>query len=105
MRRGHQRAPGDEQAWIKHLLKTYTQSPEYWSTLTFGTPRIDLAGNAAGEVTAADEEDAKRKIAKEPGEPRPRRSGTATRQASPRPNLLRNALDNKTRSQRPNLNS
>ena len=50
---------------IKHLLKTYTQRPEYWSTLTVGTPRIDLAGNVAGEVTAADEEDAKRKIAKE----------------------------------------
>ena len=49
---------------IKHLLKTYTQRPEYWSTLTVGTPRIDLAGNVAGEVTAADEEDAKRKIAK-----------------------------------------
>src|SRR6516165_2363366 len=50
---------------IKHLLETYTQRPEYWSTLTVGTPRIDLAGNVAGEVTAADEEDAKRKIAKE----------------------------------------
>ena len=49
---------------IKRLLKEYTQSPEYWSTLTAGTPRIDLAGNVAGEVTAADEEDAKRKIAK-----------------------------------------
>jgi sRNA-binding protein len=45
---------------IKHLLKTYTQSPEYWSTLTFGTPRIDLAGKVAGEVTAADEEDEQR---------------------------------------------
>jgi ProP effector len=50
---------------IKRPLKTYTQSPEYWSTLTAGTPRIDLAGDVAGEVTAADEEDAKRKIAKE----------------------------------------
>ena len=50
---------------IKRLLKEYTQSPEYWSTLTAGTPRIDLVGNVAGEVTAADEEDAKRKIAKE----------------------------------------
>jgi ProP effector len=50
---------------IKRLLKTYAQSPEYWSTLTAGAPRIDLAGNVAGEVTAADEEDAKRKVAKE----------------------------------------
>jgi sRNA-binding protein len=44
---------------IKRLLKTYTQSPEYWSTLT---RRIDLDGNLVGEVTAADEEDAQRKI-------------------------------------------
>jgi ProP effector len=50
---------------IKRLLKEYTQSTEYWSTLTAGAPRIDLAGNVASEVTAADEEDAKRKIAKE----------------------------------------
>jgi ProP effector len=50
---------------IKRLLKTYTQCPEYWSTLTAGTPRIDLEGNLAGEVTAADEADATRKIAKE----------------------------------------
>ena len=49
---------------IKRLLKKYTQCPEYWSTLTAGTPRIDLEGNVAGEVTATDEEDAKRKIAK-----------------------------------------
>jgi ProP effector len=52
---------------IKRLLREYTQSPEYWSTLTAGAPRIDLAGNAAGEVTPADEEDAKRKIAKGAG--------------------------------------
>src|SRR5262252_5610867 len=57
--------PGMSRHRIKRLLKTYTQSPEYWSTLTAGAPRIDLAGNVAGEVTAADEEDAKRKIAKE----------------------------------------
>src|SRR5215470_1179630 len=50
---------------IKRLLKTYTQCSEYWSTLTAGTPRIDLDGNVAGEVTATDEADAKRKIAKE----------------------------------------
>jgi sRNA-binding protein len=48
---------------IKRLLKEYIQSPEYWSTLTAGAPRVDLHGNVAGEVTAADEEDAKRKIA------------------------------------------
>ena len=50
---------------IKRLLRKYTQSPKYWLALTAGTPRIDLAGDVAGQVTAADEEDAKRKIAKE----------------------------------------
>jgi ProP effector len=50
---------------IKRLLRKYTQSPKYWLALTGGTPRIDLEGNLAGQVTAADEEDAKRKIAKE----------------------------------------
>jgi ProP effector len=50
---------------IKRLLKKHTQCSEYWSTLTAGTPRIDLEGNPVGTVTAADEEDAKRKIAKE----------------------------------------
>jgi len=50
---------------IKRLLRKYTQSPKYWLALTAGTPRIDLTGNVAGQVTAADEEDAKRKIAKE----------------------------------------
>jgi len=58
------RHPEMSKPQIKRLLKEYTQSPEYWSTLTAGTPRIDLAGNVAGEVTAADEEDARRKIAK-----------------------------------------
>jgi ProP effector len=58
------RHPEMSKPQIKRLRKEYTQSPEYWSTLTAGTPRIDLAGNVAGEVTAADEEDAKRKIAK-----------------------------------------
>jgi sRNA-binding protein len=58
------RHPEMSKPQIKRLLKEYTQSPEYWSTLAAGTPRIDLAGGVAGEVTAADEEDAKRKIAK-----------------------------------------
>jgi ProP effector len=52
---------------IKRLLKKYTQCPEYWSTLTAGTPRIDLEGNVAGQVTVTDEADAKQKIAKEVG--------------------------------------
>jgi sRNA-binding protein len=36
----------------------------YLETLKAGAARIDLEGNPVGAVTAADEEDAKRKIAK-----------------------------------------
>jgi sRNA-binding protein len=36
----------------------------YWVLLTAGTPRVDLDGNVAGEVTIEDEQDAQQKIAK-----------------------------------------
>ena len=49
---------------IASALKTYTRSLGYLETLTVGAARIDLEGNPVGTVTAADEEDAKRKIAK-----------------------------------------
>ena len=49
---------------ITRALKTYTRSLGYLETLTAGAARIDLEGNPVGTVTAADEEDAKRKIAK-----------------------------------------
>ena len=49
---------------IASALKTYTRSLGYLETLTAGAARIDLEGNPVGSVTAADEEDAKRKIAK-----------------------------------------
>ena len=49
---------------IARALKTYTRSLGYLETLTAGAARIDLEGNPVGSVTAADEEDAKRKIAK-----------------------------------------
>src|SRR5262249_44090332 len=42
-------------------LKTYTR---YLETLKSGAARIDLEGDPVGTVTAADEEDAKQKIAK-----------------------------------------
>ena len=50
---------------IGSALKTYTRSRGYLEMLKAGTARIDLEGNPVGTVTAADEEDAKRKIAKE----------------------------------------
>ena len=49
---------------IASALKTYTRSLSYLETLKAGSARIDLEGNPVGTVTAADEEDAKRKIAK-----------------------------------------
>lgn len=49
---------------IASALRTYTRSVGYWSALRAGTPRIDLDGNIAGEVTIEDEQDAQRKIAK-----------------------------------------
>ena len=49
---------------IASALKTYTRSLGYLETLKAGSARVDLEGNPVGTVTAADEEDAKRKIAK-----------------------------------------
>jgi len=49
---------------IASALKTYTRSLGYLETLKAGAARIDLEGNPVGTVTAADEEDARRKIAK-----------------------------------------
>jgi ProP effector len=49
---------------IASALKAYTRSLGYLETLKAGTPRIDLEGNVAGEVTATDEADATRKIAR-----------------------------------------
>ena len=49
---------------IASALKTYTSSLGYLEMLKAGAARIDLAGNPVGTVTAADEEDAQRKIAK-----------------------------------------
>ena len=41
-----------------------TRSQGHLETLMAGVARIDLEGNQVGAVTASDEEDAKRKIAK-----------------------------------------
>ena len=49
---------------IASALKMYTRSPGYLETLEAGAARIDLEGNQVGTVTASDEEDAKRKIAR-----------------------------------------
>jgi len=56
--------PELDRTLIGRGLNAYTHSTTYWLTLTAGTPRIDLAGNLAGEVTLKEEEHARRKIAK-----------------------------------------
>ena len=58
------RHPELQPGLIASALRTYTRSVGYLETLKVGAPRIDLEGNPVGTVTAADEEDAKRKIAK-----------------------------------------
>ena len=48
----------------KESAAAATRSQGYLETLMAGAARIDLEGNQVGKVTASDEEDAKRKIAK-----------------------------------------
>ena len=85
---------------IASALKTYTRSLGYLETLKAGAARIDLEGNPVGTQTKKTPSGRSRR---RPGALRLTPSRTATRQS--RPNLLRNALDNKTRSRRQNLNS
>jgi ProP effector len=58
------RHPELQPSLIASALKTYTRSLGYLERLKAGSARIDLEGNQVGTVTDADEEDAKRKIAK-----------------------------------------
>ena len=58
------RHPELRPSWLTSALKTYTRSLGYLETLKAGAARIDLEGDPVGTVTTADEEDAKRKIAK-----------------------------------------
>ena len=47
---------------VRVALGSYCRSPDYWRRVTAGTPRVDLDGNPAGEVTAVDAEYAARKL-------------------------------------------
>jgi ProP effector len=58
------RHPELQPGLIASALRMYTRSVGYLETLEAGAARIDLEGNPVGTVTAADEADAKRKIAK-----------------------------------------
>ena len=58
------RHPELQPGLIASALRTYTRSVGYLKTLKAGAVRIDLEGNPVGTVTAADEADAERKIAK-----------------------------------------
>jgi len=61
------RAPDIPRGLIVASLKAYTRCVPYWLTLKAGTPRIDLDGNVAGEVTIEDEAHAQRKITQAAG--------------------------------------
>ena len=58
------RHPERQPGLIASALRTYTRAVGYLKTLKAGSARIDLEGNSVGTVTAKDEEDARRKIAK-----------------------------------------
>src|SRR6516164_5164412 len=58
------RHPELQPGLIASALRMYTRSVGYLETLKAGAARIDLEGNPVGTVTAADEADARRKIAK-----------------------------------------
>lgn len=46
-------------AEIKEAVKTWCQGSRYWACMTEGAPRLNLNGEPAGEVTAADAQHAK----------------------------------------------
>ncbi|MCC2596524.1 ProQ/FinO family protein [Pusillimonas sp. MFBS29] len=46
-------------AEIKEAVKTWCQGSRYWACMTEGAARLDLNGEPAGEVTAADAQHAK----------------------------------------------
>jgi ProQ/FINO family len=58
------RHPELQPGLIASALRTYTRSVGYLETRKSGAARIDLEGNPVGTVTAADEADAERKIAR-----------------------------------------
>src|SRR5262252_7139948 len=62
------RHPELQPGLIASALRTYTRSVGYLKTLKAGAARIDLEGNPVGAVTTADEEHAKRKLAKAGGQ-------------------------------------
>jgi len=89
---------------IARALKTYTRSLGSLETLTASAARIDLEGNPVGSFSAADEEDAKRKIAK--AAKRAAAKAIQDRKEAGQPaakNLLRNAPDKKAQPRRKNL--
>jgi len=47
-------APDLSEAELRDALRTWCRGARYWACLTEGAPRVDLAGQAAGDVTAAE---------------------------------------------------
>ena len=45
---------GLSEAELREAIRTWCRGARYWACLTQGAPRLDLAGQPAGEVTEAD---------------------------------------------------
>jgi ProP effector len=69
---------------IRAALVLYTSSTRYRHALQAGAPRLDLDGNAAGEVSTKHAEIAKQQLTKRKptSTPRPARDGLATLKAA-----------------------
>lgn len=50
----HAEQLGLTEAELRDAIRTWCRGGRYWACLTEGAPRVDLAGEPAGEVTAAD---------------------------------------------------
>jgi sRNA-binding protein len=74
----------------------------YWVLLMSGTPRIDLDGNVAGEVTIEDEQNAQRKIAK--AARRAKAKEIEASKAAESPRRLASPRSNQSRKPRRNVN-
>jgi len=90
---------------LASALATYTRSLSYLETLKAGAARIDLEGNPVGTVTAAEEEDAKRKIAKAGRRAAAKAIEYRKAAGQPAAKPVTESADNKTRSWRQNLSS
>lgn len=80
---------GLSEAELREAIRTWCRGARYWSCLTQGAPRLDLAGQPAGEVTEADAARGRQlrsaRPKPKPAQPKPAAQGTeqAAQQAAP----------------------